>query len=620
MRRQLPAAAQRAARFGSTKIFPRADPATMAKTTDKKGGPARERPARQPVTTDARFARVHNDPRFARPKRKDTKIELDKRFTTKLKADKDFKTKAAVDKYGRKLDKEAGERELKKYYRLDDEPEAGEAGSDEDDVEAAAAAADSDSSEASEASEASAGGFVDRARGEGLESSSDESDTEEEVDEEDIFASTVQEEPENIPRGDETARLAVVNMDWDNLRAEDLMVTFASFLGPNDKIESVTIYPSEFGKERIEREEYEGPPREVFAGAAPAGGPPRRTVVEEDTGEEFDSSRLRKYQLQRLRYYFAVVECAGVAAARKIYEACDGTEYEATANFFDLRYVPEGMTFDDKPKERCTRLPAKYQPNDFVTDALQHSKVRLTWDETPKSRLQFARRKFSQKEIEDMDFRAYLASSGSESDGDDDRDKLRDRYKALLAEKGSSGFDAKTDVDMEVTFTPGLSEAAPAPPADGPETTIEAYKRKERARREERRARHAEPDDVELDDDFFAADKPKKDKKRDAADAARARGELELLMMDDHADGQLEHFNMNEIIKAEKDKKSKKKRKRAAADAVDDRFELDTADPRFSALYDQHEFAIDPTKPQFKKTKAMNKLLDERRRRRVQAE
>jgi hypothetical protein len=42
-----------------------------------------------PVTTDPRFAAIHTDPRFARPKRKDVKVPLDSRFKAAFK-DREF--------------------------------------------------------------------------------------------------------------------------------------------------------------------------------------------------------------------------------------------------------------------------------------------------------------------------------------------------------------------------------------------------------------------------------------------------------------------------------------------------------------------------------------------------
>lgn len=69
------------------------------------------------------------------------------------------------------------------------------------------------------------------------------------------------------------------------------------------------------------------------------------------------------------RYFYAVVECNSTETARHIYEQCDGAEYEATANFFDLRFIPDETSFeDDKPRDRCTEVPANYKPNDFSTD------------------------------------------------------------------------------------------------------------------------------------------------------------------------------------------------------------------------------------------------------------
>ncbi|KAK9466944.1 hypothetical protein V1512DRAFT_276056 [Lipomyces arxii] len=555
---------------------------------------------KKPITTDPRFSSVHSDPRFAPPKRRDSKVVLDSRFKTRLDADTEFKQKRVVDKYGRKVDKNASETELKRYYRMEDEDE------DEEDEKALVRPG------------------YDPARGEGLiGSSSEEEDTEEEVDEtEDVFETAIEEE--SVPRGEETSTFAVVNLDWDNVRAEDLMVAFSSFAPAGGRVLSVSIYPSEFGKERMAREEMDGPPREIFTSAKDAENEPDDDVeVKEDKGEEFDSSKLRKYQLQRLRYYYAVVKCDSVATSRRIYEGCDGTEYETTANFFDLRYVPDGMEFDDKPRDTCTKVPSAYRPNEFVTDALQHSKVRLTWDETPAERLQFARRAFSRREVEEMDFKAYLASSGSESDAEEEnKDAVRERYRKLLLDsKDDTGFDEKGDVDMEITFTPGLSTGteAMADSADEEENTIEKYKRRERERRKERMDRNKkdESENEELEDKKAKKSKKGKKVKKSANEIEeddRRKAELELLMMGEDEDNNLKHFDMREIIKSQKQKKNKKLRNKNKVEAGDD-FKIDVADSRFNEMYDHHEFAIDPSRPQFKDTNAMRKLLEERRRR-----
>ena len=52
----------------------------------------------------------------------------------------------------------------------------------------------------------------------------------------------------------------------------------------------------------------------------------------------------------------------------------------------------------------------------WFSQALRHSKVKLTWDEDEPDRAQVTRRVLSRKEIEESDFRAYIASESSESE------------------------------------------------------------------------------------------------------------------------------------------------------------------------------------------------------------
>lgn len=122
----------------------------------------------------------------------------------------------------------------------------------------------------------------------------------------------------------------------------------------------------------------------------------------------------------------------------------------------------------------------------------------------------------------------------------------------------------------------------------------------------------------EMADEGFVAKKvdkkaAKANKKRASKEErevkARERAELELLMDDD---GKSEGFNMKEVLKREKMEKKGKKAKKGKQDLGEDDFEINVADSRFTAVQESHHFAIDPTNPQFKKTKSMQKLMNAR--------
>ncbi|AET39801.1 pre-rRNA-processing protein ESF1 Ecym_4790 [Eremothecium cymbalariae DBVPG len=584
-----------------------------------------KREKRDPVTNDSRFAGIHNDPKFRKPKVNKLKITLDDRFSKK---DLEFKRKAKVDKYGRRIgsydEKEA--KDFDRYFSKNESVEKIQSDDEEGETEDIAVSA------------------LDRARGEvplDYESSSDEnssSESEEESEDSALDPDSELEIEESKPEtGDPTKVFAVVNLDWDHVRSVDLLATFNSFVPNGGSIKKVAIYPSEFGKERMKREEVEGPPRELFKrkqSKKEKDSDDENSDIDindlyevDDAEKDYDSKALRRYQLDRLRYYYAVVYCSDVLTAKAIYQNCDGTEFESTANMFDLRYVPDNMKFEDDPRDQCVSVPKDYKPTQFSTSALQHSQVKLTWDETPADRVEISKRAFNQKEIEEMDFKAYLASDSDSSEGETN-EKTKNALRSLVNDSiqvaHKSVFDkhgSEEEADVEITFTPGLENGDAPKEENEEETALDKIKRKEKERRKKRKERVKELKMQAIDE--------KKARRRKGDDGAvteaekelrkKKQAELELLMLEDETGKKSTlnnnaHFNMNEIIKSQKEK-TKKSRYQNKNVIVDDNFKPDLNDPRFKEVFEDHDFAIDPSQPEFKKTPAMKEILEERTRR-----
>ncbi|KAE9466348.1 hypothetical protein C3L33_01737, partial [Rhododendron williamsianum] len=652
------------------------------KDKDSKTDVARDIESKK-VITDPRFAPVHSDPRFAKLTLHKAKVEIDYRFK-RVFTDKSFYSSSAkIDKRGKP--KKDTQNPLKRYYRLEDEEEDKEKKRIEE-VKGRDIESDEGSEESNSESERE-----EKLKKPGKKSSNlelknkleeEESEEEEEEEEEEEDGDEVAEADdnsstdttdseeeneidseeegdlipeENVPDIDkETHRLAVVNLDWSHVTAADLFVLLSSFLPKGGQILSVSVYPSEFGLKRMEEEAVRGP-------VVLFEDDKEQNESDDDDDDEIDVKKLREYELSRLRYYYAVVECDSIATADYLYKSCDGIEFERSSNKLDLRFIPDSMEFKHPPRDVATEAPAKYEGLDFQTRALQQSNIHLTWEEDEPQRAKALKRKFDGDQVGvffvfyTLISGQFLASDESESDEDENDDamegrsqkkhKKQDMYRALLQSGEDSGTDDEDGQDMEVTFNTGLediSKHALEKKDRKSETVWEAQLRKRREKKMARKnSSKYSTDDESSDsdrepkedvDDFFVEEpsvkaskegKGKSDKKgkkneetvKEAEAASVA--ELELLLADGNgADASLKGYNLKHKKVEGKGKKGRKE-KRKREEEIPDEGKLpivDHDDPRFSAIFTSPLFALDPTDPQFKRSATYARQLAQKRR------
>lgn len=485
-----------------------------------------------PLVSDPRFNAASWDPRFSRVPKRAKNAVADDRFTSKLKKDLSFRDKKTpVDRYGRP----------KKRPKLDYTMQTL---AEDDDQNLVDNESSSDEGEQLHGPEAD----VDQE----LSQTEDDIDTDELDDLEEFEVH--EESLETIPRGEATSRLAVIGLDWSVTRAVDILASLGCFCPTGKNISYVEVHPSKFGLERLEIEAKLGPqvvPEEDLrvvrnAGRLPQMDPDNRDgpvtnpneneesgddrgVSTEDADEDADAeasdddeggnvpmfeddgevaererkeqAALRKYEEDRLKYYYAVVKCEDVKTADALYEQCDGVEYSQTGQCFDLRFIPNDMEITTMPRDRAECVPDGYTPPVVNVSSVNNSTVKLSWDTDEPDRVILKKKAFGKYEMYEQDLKAYLASSSEDEDKDEGGDEAKGRNKELAEEKRNALLgavnedDAEEDeAEMEVTFEPGMLEKGEEflkrklkRDGENDETPWEARMRRSRERKQEKR-------------------------------------------------------------------------------------------------------------------------------------
>ncbi|KAK7012347.1 pre-rRNA-processing protein esf1, partial [Halocaridina rubra] len=687
------------------------------------------------ILQDPRFSHIPFDPKLRSLPKKARKINIDSRFSSMFSDDK-FHEKSTMDPRGRKGNFSTKE-DLRKFYHLSsDEDESDDEeylDSDNDQEEQQKSESESsdekrdnddeDNSEkkcddtdiaevddivtddvqprkdkterVKEIEERLKDVTQDYTRGVMMfsdDSSDDETSVDEEEEEVEFEWGELDQDAvwDNEQDFEETSRIAVCNLDWVHIKAVDIQVVFSSFCPRGGSIRKVSIYQSEFGKQRMEEEDQFGP-KELTSQKIDTSAHDdidldrlEKGKLDKKSGKrETRYEALRRYERNRLRYFYAVVECDSVETAMAVYKDCDRQSFEMAGICMDLRYIPDDMTFDETPHDMCNTVPEFYEPKYFKTTALSNGQPTLSWDQTDPARQKaFAeamKHAVKGNNVNEDYIKNFIASSSESDEEQDDEDgdfSSEDdeeakatriaKFRALIHEIDKKEKKKANPFDMEQVFGEKSEDGIGNETSSNEDETemkdmnpFERYLEKRKARKREfmeKKKSKREMNESEVtnrnkmkkdeisDDDipeniyndpFFAeeiGEKPKKSEKpkrknkkvEEKETKEMEQGDLELLLMDEDRE-EKRHFSMRDIIDEHKGKSKKLKKKARLRleeklkekNAVTDDFKIDTCDSRFSSLLQSDDFNIDPSHPQFKRTKAMDDLISNVQKKRI---
>ncbi|KAA6381974.1 MAG: putative Pre-rRNA-processing protein HuESF1 [Streblomastix strix] len=404
---------------------------------------------------DKRFASSKTDPRFRRQKKYKNNAKLDQRFGKLFKKNRHFGTQPQIDEYGRTDEdsREEDSNENSNHISVDEEVGSLTETQNRKDEEYSGSNSDSDIENQSEQS-------IEEESG---------STTSEELDN---INNGVQLDIENgIPTiwdsingtdslltDQETSRLALVNVDWESVRTKDIYMILHSFLPQGGVILNVKLYLSDFGEEILQKDVSFGP-RFVLDYIMNMNKNQQDNEKKENKQENMlnsnemikqehnnyndqdvekgiyshqrnsiflskeqrelqtkqESEAVREYEATKLRYFYAIIECDSKETASVLYNKCDRVEINNTSNIMDLRFVPDSETFEKNPVETFRMEDElliqgkRYKPPKLIVDALNRSSVELSWDRPDPERKRILSKQFTDEELEEMDFKAYLA-------------------------------------------------------------------------------------------------------------------------------------------------------------------------------------------------------------------
>lgn len=558
---------------------------------------------------DSRFDSVHYDPKFLPASKKISKTEIDDRFSG-LFQDKRFKIVSEKDKYGRDIEIEEENEEMNKlYYMQQENPEQNQKNHEKikkNKAQKKISEKNEKKQENTNEQKPSKKKEVDKNKKKNKKEKDDiydkyyneqgkfewnqESSSEDESENQlDLNDDVWQDDEEKVIRNESSSsKLALLNYDWMHIHAEDLMILFNSLKPKEGIIKKVVVYPSEFGLKRMEKENLEGP-TDVWQGAETTTNEDKTKhdkkkdkskVVEKEINEwiantnkptEFDPIKLRKYEKDRLKYYYAVIECDSKQTAEHIYSECDGTEFEMSGMKIDLRFVPEDTQFPFEPKDSCDYIPISGKVNNFINRATNHTNVELTWENPDMNRFDYLYNKnMTEEDWDKIDYSKIIGdpnesiasiSEGHAQDFEINNEKNDNEEENIDWRADFDKKNKKKSGDIEIKFASGFNDLGNVILEKKKEKEESTWEKYLRTKKEKKKARKLLEKNKMKEEDYFI--EPKSEKK----DLQKYEDELGLLV------------EVNE-------RKTKN-------------MNVDVSDERFKAIFEDSRYGIDPTHKDF---------------------
>ena len=276
-------------------------------------------------------------------------------------------------------------------------------------------------------------------------------------------------------------------------------------------------------------------------------------------------AQLRKYEVNKMRYFYAVIHCNSKETAERIYNEYNDFEFELSSIRLNLSFIADDLVFSQEVKETATQVPVGYEfkASNSLNRALSHTKVKLTWDETDPKRARKFQRIMEQDpdQLSDDDYREFLASEDEDAPEEDQVEDYRRKLLGGLAQQGDS-FTRKRDLqageDLDVKFNVGFGE-------DLGKRFIDEKRAQRDSQRETAWEAYQSKRKQKIKDKKLKAKELKKEQKKATNPDEDNGAEMELLVSS----------------------KSKED------------FKANTKDTRFQQILKDKDFAIDPTNKHF---------------------